>query len=192
MHFKNPEILYFLFLLIIPILVHLFQLNKFKKVAFTNVAFLKKIQLQTRKSSQLKKWLILTTRMLLFTAIILAFSQPYLSNKNADKKQQNFIYLDNSFSTNTKGKKGDLLKITTQQIIENTTEKDGFSLLTNDDYFENISTLELQNKLLSVENSGKSTNFKNVLLRFNNSKSPKINTLSNYILISDFQIYLLQ
>jgi len=187
MHFKNPEILYFLFLLIIPILVHLFQLNKFKKVAFTNVAFLKKIQLQTRKSSQLKKWLILTTRMLLFTAIILAFSQPYLSNKNADKKQQNFIYLDNSFSTNTKGKKGDLLKITTQQIIENTTEKDGFSLLTNDDYFENISTLELQNKLLSVENSGKSTNFKNVLLRFNNSKSPKINTLSNYILISDFQ-----
>ena len=37
MQFKHPEILYFLFLLIIPILVHLFQLRKFKKELFTNV-----------------------------------------------------------------------------------------------------------------------------------------------------------
>ncbi len=41
MQFKNPEILYALFLLLIPIIVHLFQLRKFQKVAFTNVAFLK-------------------------------------------------------------------------------------------------------------------------------------------------------
>ena len=31
MQFKHPELLYFLFLLVIPILVHLFQLRKFKK-----------------------------------------------------------------------------------------------------------------------------------------------------------------
>ncbi|MEN8745154.1 MAG: BatA domain-containing protein, partial [Polaribacter sp.] len=43
MQFKNPDILYFLALLIIPILVHLFQLQKFTKIAFTNVAFLQKI-----------------------------------------------------------------------------------------------------------------------------------------------------
>ncbi len=44
MQFKNPEILYFLFLLLIPILIHLFHLQKFKKVAFTNVKFLKEIE----------------------------------------------------------------------------------------------------------------------------------------------------
>ena len=59
MQFKHPEILYALILLIIPIIIHLFQLQKFKKVAFTNVEFLKRIELQTRKSSKLKKWLIL-------------------------------------------------------------------------------------------------------------------------------------
>ncbi|MFN3968968.1 BatA domain-containing protein, partial [Flavobacterium sp.] len=43
MQFKHPEILYFLFLLVIPILVHLFQLRRFKKEYFTNVQFLKEL-----------------------------------------------------------------------------------------------------------------------------------------------------
>ena len=43
MHFKQPEILYFLFLLIVPILVHLFQLRRFKTSYFTNVRFLKEL-----------------------------------------------------------------------------------------------------------------------------------------------------
>lgn len=59
MQFKNPEILYALFLLLIPIIIHLFQFRKFQKEAFTNVAFLKEVSIQTRKSSQLKKWLAL-------------------------------------------------------------------------------------------------------------------------------------
>ena len=37
MQFKNPELLYALFLLVIPILIHLFQLRRFQKVEFTNV-----------------------------------------------------------------------------------------------------------------------------------------------------------
>ncbi|MGK0323583.1 MAG: hypothetical protein ACJAR4_001625, partial [Psychroserpens sp.] len=57
MQFKHPELLYALLLLIIPIIVHLFQLRKFKSVAFTNVQFLKELTIQTRKSSQIKKWL---------------------------------------------------------------------------------------------------------------------------------------
>ena len=52
MQFKNPAILYFLALLIIPILVHLFQLQKFVKIPFSNVAFLQKLVQQTRKSSR--------------------------------------------------------------------------------------------------------------------------------------------
>ena len=80
MHFKNPEVLYFLWLLIIPILVHLFQLQKFVKVPFTNVAFLQKIIQDSRKSSKLKKWLILATRMILLSAILFAFSEPFFSD----------------------------------------------------------------------------------------------------------------
>ena len=110
MQFKNPEILYFLALLIIPILVHLFQLQKFVKTPFTNVAFLQKLVRETRKSFRLKKWLILCVRMLLFTAILFSFSQPYFSNKHVNKNQHTFIYLDNSLSTNSIGDKGNLLQ----------------------------------------------------------------------------------
>jgi hypothetical protein len=79
MNFKHPEFLYFLFLLVIPILVHLFQLRRFKKEYFTNVQFLKELSIQTRKSSTIKKWLLLLTRLLLLIFLILAFAQPFFS-----------------------------------------------------------------------------------------------------------------
>ncbi|WP_375240321.1 BatA domain-containing protein [Polaribacter sp.] len=187
MQFKNPEILYFSALLIIPIIVHLFQLQKFVKIPFSNVAFLQKIQQQTRKSSRIKKWLILATRMLLFTAIVFAFSQPYFSNKNIDKKQHNFIYLDNSLSTNTKGEKGDLLKVAAQEIIKNSSLKSSYSLLTNSNFYENISNNELKNVLLKVEKTTKNLDLESILLKLNLNNKNKTNTLNKNILISDFQ-----
>ena len=117
MQFKHPEILYFLFLLLIPIIIHLFQLRRFEKVPFTNVQFLKNVIIQTRKSSQLKKWLTLITRLLLFTAIIFAFAQPYFSeSEGLNIKTETVVYLDNSFSMQAKGSKGELLKRSVQDI----------------------------------------------------------------------------
>ena len=187
MQFKNPEIFYFLVLLIIPILIHLFQLQKFIKVPFTNVAFLQKLEQQTRKSSRIKKWLILATRLLLFLAILFTFSQPYFSSKSSDKKQHNFIYLDNSLSLNTKGKKGNLLQIAAQEIIENASEKDVYSLQTNSDFYENISKFELKNILLNIKKTSKKLNLKTVLLKFTEKNNAKTKTLNKTILISDFQ-----
>ena len=187
MQFKNIEILYFLGLLIIPILIHLFQLQKFVKVPFTNVAFLQKIQQETRKSSHIKKWLILVTRLLLLSAIIFAFSQPFISNKNYNKKEHIFIYLDNSLSTNTKGKKGDLLKIAAQEIIENTTDKNEYSLRTNTGFYKDLSKDALKNRLLKVNNSSKKISLASLLLQIKIEKKLKTKTLNNIILISDFQ-----
>ena len=187
MQFKNPEILYFLALLIIPILIHLFQLQKFAKVPFTNVAFLQKIQQQTRKSSRIKKWLILATRMLLLAALIFAFSQPYFSNKDRLKKQHTFIYLDNSLSTSTQGEKGDLLKVAVQEIIENTAAEGAYSLQTNTDFYKNLNKENLKKILLKVEKTPKKLSLSRVLLQINQEKKLKINTLHKSVLISDFQ-----
>ena len=182
MQFKYPEILYFLGLLIIPIIVHLFQLQRFVKVPFTNVAFLKKLVLQNRKSSRIKKWLILATRLLLLTAIIIAFAQPYFSNRAITEQSRFFIYLDNSLSTNTDGEKGNLLKVASQEIIENTKEKANYTLLTNDNFYRNKTSFELKDILLNLKNTAKSTNFKDVFLRIATEKNQTKN-----ILISDFQ-----
>jgi len=187
MQFKNPEVLYFLALLIIPILVHLFQLQKFVKVPFTNVAFLQKLVQENRKSSRIKKWLILCTRMLLFSAILFSFSQPYFSNKNTTKNQHTFIYLDNSLSTNTEGEKGNLLQIAAQEIIKNASKKDVYSLQTNTDFYKDISYSELKYELLKVKNTSKKLKFNSIFLKINNLIENKTNGLSENILISDYQ-----
>ena len=44
MQFKYPGIFYLLIVLIIPLIIHLFNLQKFKKIAFSNVQFLKKVK----------------------------------------------------------------------------------------------------------------------------------------------------
>ncbi|MDG1171868.1 MAG: BatA domain-containing protein [Polaribacter sp.] len=187
MHFKNPEILYLLTLLIIPILVHLFQSQKFVKTPFTNVSFLYKIAQQTRKSSRIKKWLILATRLLLFSSIILTFSQPYISNKKATIKQHNYIYLDNSLSTNTEGKRGNLLQVSAQEIIRHASNEDQYSLLTNSNFYPEKTKNELKKILLNIKNTVKKIDISTVLLKFDTKIKNKTNGLDKIILISDFQ-----
>ena len=120
MQFKHPEILYFLFLLVVPILVHLFQLRRFKKEYFTNVQFLKQLSIQSRKSSTIKKWLLLATRLFVLTAIIIAFAQPFFTAIDSNKRaSEMFIILDNSFSMQAKGQNGELLKRAVQELLEN-------------------------------------------------------------------------
>ncbi|MNQ45931.1 hypothetical protein D3C85_597300 [compost metagenome] len=154
MHFKHPEILYFLFLLIVPILVHLFQLRRFKTSYFTNVRFLKELAIQTRKSSKIKKRLLLATRLLLLACAIIAFAQPFFEaadSKNASNEM--YIVLDNSFSMQAKGKKGELLKRAVQELLENTPENTQFSLLTNTENFWNTDIKSSKSALQNLKYS---------------------------------------
>lgn len=182
MQFKHPEFLYFLSLLIIPILVHLFQLRKFKKVPFTNVAFLEKLVIKNRKSSQIKKWLLLFCRMLLITGIVLAFAQPFFSNKEKEVAQHSFIYLDNSLSTSANGNSGNILRTATQDLIDNLVENANYSLLTNTNFYKNISSEEFKSQLKKVKSSTKNLTTDEILLKISSLK----NTTENF-LISDFQ-----
>lgn len=188
MQFKHPEILYALLLLIIPIIVHLFQLQRFVKIPFTNVKFLKNIEQQTRKSARLKKWLILITRMLAFTCLIFAFSQPYFSEHTTTQKLNTTIYLDNSFSMQAKGENGELLKNIAQHIIENNTNPNQqISLLTNNDFFKNSTSENLKNELMNLKYYPHKLELSTILLQLNSNNKNEINTLNKNILISDFQ-----
>ena len=154
MQFKHPEILYFLFLLVIPILVHLFQLRRFKKEYFTNVRFLKALTIQSRKSSKIKKWLLLATRLLLITALILAFAQPLSLSKEKSKLQKElYIILDNSYSMQAKGKKGELLQRAIQELLETLPEEQKFSLLTTNESFWNTDLQSIQKELQNLDYS---------------------------------------
>jgi len=118
MQFKYPELLWALFLLLIPIFIHLFQLRRYKKTPFTNVKFLKKVVSESRRSNSLKKWLLLFTRLLLIAAAVLAFAQPFFAKKGATSKKETVIYLDDSFSMQAKTENGTLLSDAVQSLIE--------------------------------------------------------------------------
>ena len=188
MQFKHPELLYALLLLIIPIIVHLFQLRRFQKEAFTNVKFLKEITLQTRKSSQLKKWLILFTRLLLLTCVIIAFAQPYISNsKSFNTKTETVIYLDNSFSMQAKGSNGSLLNNAIQDIIENLSDNENITVFTNDITYKNTTLNAIKNNLIKLSHSSNQLTYDAVVLKGKKEFSKDNSTLKNLVLISDFQ-----
>lgn len=172
MQFKHPEILYFLFLLVIPILVHLFQLRRFKKEYFTNVRFLKELSIQTRKSSKLKKWLLLATRLLLLTCIILAFAQPFFKAKDSNNAtNEMYIVLDNSFSMQAKGQKGELLHRAVQDLLENVPEDMNFSLITNAETFWNTDIKSVRKELQALKYSAAPFQPESILAKIKGRKS---------------------
>ena len=188
MQFLHPEYFYALPALLIPIFIHLFQLRRFKKHAFTNVALLQKIRFQTRKSSQLKKWLILILRLLAMAFMILAFSQPYFSNqKSIDTHSETVLYLDNSFSMQALGANGPLFKRAVQDVISGIDEGQKISLFMNDISYQSTTLKDIKNKLLNLNYSPNQLSLSNVILKgaslFSNSKS----SLKTLLVISDFQ-----
>jgi len=188
MQFKHPEILYALLLLIIPILVHLFQLQRFVKVPFTNVKILKNIEQQTRKSARLKKWLVLTARLVAFACLILAFAQPYLSKLSTQQNIKTILYLDNSFSMQANGENGELLKSVAQNIIENLSNQNTtISFITNDKSLKELDFQNLKNELITLKYSTNKLDLNTVLLKANNLESINENTVHELILMSDFQ-----
>ena len=189
MQFKHPELLYLLFLLLIPIFIHLFQLRKFQKVAFTNVAFLKKVNIETRKSSQLKKWLTLLMRMLAMACLIIAFAQPFSASKTAlSTDKETVIYIDNSFSMQLKGSEGASLQRVLQSLYSQNISGKKISWLTNDFSKKNSNIQDFKNDILSVNYTQKQLSVKEVVLKSdqlfskNNPSSEK-----RLIYISDFQ-----
>jgi len=188
MQFQHPELLYALFLLLIPIFIHLFQLRRFKQVDFTNVAFLKKVTIQTRKSSQLKKWITLLLRLLALGCIIIAFAQPFTATKTAlNTDKETVLYVDNSFSMQAKGTNGPLLNRSLQELYNLQIPSEKISWFTNDYTRKNASLQDFKSEILSVSHSQGQLSLSEVLLKANQLFSNSEASDKRLILISDFQ-----
>ena len=104
---------------------------------FPHTRFLKTIQLNSRKQSQVRyKWLLLM-RLLFLASLILAFAQPFFTknNKTAAANKLQIIYLDNSYSMSVK--KGarsvlDIAKEAARKQVQHARPGTRFVLLTND------------------------------------------------------------
>lgn len=188
MQFKNPELLFALLLLVIPIIVHLFQLRKFQKTPFTNLKFLKEVTLQTRKNSQLKKWLVLLTRLFALACIILAFAQPYFTTKKeATTQTETVVYIDNSLSLQAKGAQGEMLKTATQQLFKNGDIPEELSWFSNNSGAKKTTTTDFKSAVLDLTYSANSPSMQETLLKAKSYFSNDQTTAKKLVWISDFQ-----
>lgn len=138
MQFLYPWFLWGLLAISLPIIIHLFNFRKYKKVYFTNVKLLKDVHYQSKSKSRLKEILILVFRCLTIIALTLGFCQPFIpkgdSNNKAGIKQVS-IFIDNSFSTNNINKQGPIFEIAknkAREIVNALNSNDKIQIITND------------------------------------------------------------
>ncbi|MBK8808345.1 MAG: BatA domain-containing protein [Bacteroidales bacterium] len=192
--FQNPNVLYFLFLLAIPIIIHLFSFRKYQTIFFSNFKLLQNIIIENNKTkSKLKQLLILISRLLALTALILAFSRPYIPSEIQKTPSSTVaIYVDNSFSLTTENQYGILLEQAKKKAtllakaFDINTE---FYLITND--FSNTDEIaythkQISEKITGIKSSHKRKTISEIVGRVNNIIKNKTQNGKLYI-ISDLQ-----
>ncbi len=113
MTFLNPTVLFGLLAASIPVLIHLFNLRKLKKVEFSTLIFLKELQKNKIRKVKLKQWLLLLLRTLIILFLVLGFARPtlkssFIGNSSTAKTTAVFI-LDDTFSMGVVDAKGSYL-----------------------------------------------------------------------------------
>ena len=196
MHFLYPAFLFALFTLAIPVLVHLFNFRRYKKVYFSNVQFLKEVQEQQASRRNLKERLILVARMLALAFLVFAFARPFIPGKDsadAGKQQLVSIFVDNSYSMQTLNREGSLLDETKQkakQIASAYSINDRFQLLTQD--FEGkhqrlLNRDEFNDAVDAVKISPQSRSLAQITARQQSLLEMTAGALKQSYIISDFQ-----
>lgn len=148
---------------------------------------LQKVISESRKSSTLKKWLLLLARLGLIAALVIAFAQPFSSTVKALKPMETVIYLDNSFSMQAKSDGVALLKKAVQELIQNVDQEVTFSLFTNDFVFKDVTIKNIQNDLLSLNYSQDQYSLNDVALKAETLFSGNTANTKKLLLFSDFQ-----
>jgi len=195
MNFLFPTFLIGLAAIAIPIIIHLFNFRKYKKVYFTNVQFLKELKQESDSKSKLKEWLILAMRILAIASLVFAFAQPFIPGKTKAVQGEKAIsiYIDNSFSMESTNKKGTLLENAKEyatEIVNTFNESDKFQLLTNDFEAKHqrfVSKEDFIEQLNEVKISAATKSINDVLKRQQDFLQNSSSKNKRIFLLSDFQ-----
>lgn len=130
--------LYALFALLIPVVIHLFNFRRHKTVYFSNTAVLKTIEQESSKTKKLKHLMVLMARMFFVAALVIAFAYPYKKDNNAvNNNVDNLIavYIDNSMSMQSHSSEKTLFedsRTSALKLVENLNQAQKYILLSND------------------------------------------------------------
>lgn len=196
MLFAFPTFLFALFALAIPILIHLFQLRRYKKIVFSDIRFLKQITEQNQKQRNIKEWIILAARCLALACLVFAFAKPFipLNNRTINKSSKVVsVFIDNSFSMSQQNKEGQLLEVAkhkARDIVSYYGDNDLFQILTNDFEGKHQRLIEKKDFLLyldEVKISNQTKQFDKIIARQKQAFETEANSNKIVYIISDLQ-----
>ena len=157
MSFLYPNILWCLFALAIPIIIHLFNFRRHKIVYFSNTATLKTIEQENAKTKKLKYIIALIMRMLFIAGLVFAFAYPYNPEqklKTDDADNLVAVYIDNSMSMHSQSSEISLIedaRSSARALVSNISPSQRFVLLTNSRQPDNEYPMNQDEMLMSID-----------------------------------------
>ena len=206
MIFLNPAVLFGLIAASIPVLIHLLNLRKLKKIDFSTLTFLKELQKNKIRKIKIKQLLLLALRVMIILFLVMAFARPTLKGisiggtASAAKTTAVFI-LDNTFSMSVVDNNGSYLnqaKGTIKELLNQLQEGDEAALvllsnppsgqINNSDEQQTTSNLaDFKKQVDAVEISYYSGNLNDAVIRAAKILSKSQNFNKEIYILSDFQ-----
>ena len=136
MNFINPLVLFGLLAASIPVILHLLNLRKLKRIEFSSLRFLKELQKTKIRRLRLKQIILLILRTLLIIFAVIAFARPTVESTipgmGSSAKTSAIILVDNSYSMDVSDEGGNRFnqaKEAAKLIIGNLQEGDEVTVL---------------------------------------------------------------
>jgi hypothetical protein len=200
MIFLNPAVLFGLLAASIPILIHLLNLRKLKRIEFSTLTFLKELRKNKIRKIKLKQWLLLALRVLIILFLVSAFARPTLKGvaiggtTSAAKTTAVFI-LDNTPSMSVVDVKGSYFnqaKDVIKQLLKQLQEGDDAALiLVSDQNTEEVKTVSdfsaFQKQIDAIKISDASGLLNTVIVKAAKVVSNSKNFNKEIYILSDFQ-----
>ncbi len=159
MSFLNPIFLFALIAVGLPLLIHLLNLKRPQKVAFSTLSFFRELKNTTIRRIRIKRYLLLFLRLAAIACLAMVLARPFLppgfsQAGSAQAPTLNAILLDNSISMSRIGKKGplfDYAKEIVRKIEESSKDEDRFMLQLTNGRSEQQNILSAANLLNALE-----------------------------------------
>ncbi|MBS1518398.1 MAG: BatA and WFA domain-containing protein [Bacteroidetes bacterium] len=200
MNFLNPAALFGLLAVSVPILIHLLNLRKIRKVDFSTLMFLKEIQKSKMRRIKLKQLLLLLIRICIIIFLVFTFAKPvyegYSFNSDSGGKSTVLIFLDDSFSMDASDGNGPYFsraKESVKQILKYYKESDEIILIPSSEigYRKSIGITgakkEITDSLNTLKTSLKPFKLDDALTKSEQIFRNSVNPNKDVFIVSDFQ-----
>ncbi|MFM2375998.1 MAG: hypothetical protein RLZZ165_1095, partial [Bacteroidota bacterium] len=110
MTFLNPIFLWASLAVLVPIIVHLFNFRRPRRISFSDISLVKEVKRSVVKRMRLRQWLLLAARILAILALVAVFANPIWRRDKTAAFSGNSsvaIVMDNSYSMKGGNDKGE-------------------------------------------------------------------------------------